>query len=535
MKKITIICFALLLCLCFAACASDSTTAQNGTAANGSTANASGDAALDAESTAAAQEAATITVTPSTVSSTLAVTGQIADYFIALTDSYAGDDTINFCVQFETTEGAFADFRWHYSANTNQFFYLKYAAGEMMDLIGSAADGCVTFTYQTGLIDLEAIDFITVYLDEGDGPPSMYTQLPISQIALQGEVAQEIAQDTLGIVGYYTDIYDDYALLTIGTDAFGYTANLNGTLYSLSVNESDGGDYNAYIATAEDGSRFCLNFFEGEHPNMLISEYYGEAEMRYTCEYEPLFSEVFYSYDSDLNQTDSTLQLEFDGTKIRVTLFDTYVTDWLDLAELRYSATTEMLLAGISFAEMPVTNLADGQTYFLTLSGMAHDESWYPEMNIWTYAIFEIYDAGDLGLSQNALVISDTAISDVQTDAASVAKINDIIGVYTSSYEYTIQRADGSVYFESFEITENEIIFNGNVIAQINLDELYGTMMLGGYQVIYDGDTPTHTLHIYVRGDLLDITLQEYGTVFVSSIASPPNNQTPSLDVTVTK
>lgn len=533
MKKFVSLFFILLFSFSVTACVANqsSDAVQSSVQTSAPNSGATSDAAvMDAP-----VEALAVEIHPSSEFSTVVITGQMVEDFVAQVT--AGADS-TFVVQLETQDGAFADFRAKYKAGEEQFFCLDYAADSWSNVTGVCDANSLTFTCKTAQLKMEELAFLYLYVYEGENAPFTTEYLPMAQVTVADEGVLAPAADEFDMVGIYLDLYDEIGVLTIATDAFGYIADFNGTCYSLAVDESDGGDYHAYIGTAEDGSRFCLSFAqEGEHSNIQITEYYGEPELRFFCVYEPLFCETFYGYDQNANLIENPIVYALDGTNIKIDFYNTYTTGWVPLRTLKYATEGEILLEGFQLYDYPIEKIDDGTPYFVTLKAMARNSSWYPEMHIQTVAICEAYyvDVVD-AYYPNAIIAADTIISCVQVDTASVAKIDDIVAEYTSDGNNTMMAADGSPYFEQFEITKDEIILNGKVLAQTDLEELYGTMMLGGYMILYDGDTPTHTLQLYAHDNFLDITMQEYGTVFVSDIVyNPPNNQTPTLKITASK
>lgn len=503
------------MCLDLVACTSTTATTTSTTTSTSSDeqSNTTLDIATESiETSLDTRQSISIMLAPSEIATTITATGDMVQYFGEKVDS--GTDA-HFVLQLETENGAFGEF----SMDANTTWYLNYDTGKIETIKGTFTTDNLIFSYSTDLFNLDDVAYICAYIREEGDMPKMNEYLSIRDISMMDEAPQTLVMDEHNVVGIYVDVYN-MGVLMIETDTFGYTARLNGTDYDLTTNESDAGDYLAYIGTSDSEEHFCLNILERDENKIIsISEYYGEPEMRYTFEYTPIYNAEFYGYENPV-------KYEFDGINIQITIDDTYTTGWLNFEEVSMGGGS---LSMVQLYDQPLTSLKDGDVYFLDLMVFPKTEDLFVEMSIQTFIIYQsYYIEGEY--YPNSVILADTLIADVETDHQAQARINDTIGIYVTE--------EGTPYFE---IKENEILLEGETIANIDIEQLYATMIsninMQGSMLLYDGDKPTYVLHLYLDGEYLHIKMQEYGTTseLENNFTLPENFQLPTVDVTVRK
>ncbi|MFI3213413.1 MAG: hypothetical protein R3Y24_08720 [Eubacteriales bacterium] len=519
MKKVLVLVLIMVGMVFLVACGGNSADENTNTQENNMLNNTDGNVE-NTENESSSNQNVEISIASAEDTSTIMITGAFAEYFAQKTD-YEG---IHFVVQLENETGAFADLR----LDVNHAWFFYYSEGGEETVKGTFTEKSITFLYSNTLFDIEDVTSISIYIAEGDGFPERYECIPISDVSVVDEATQQMATDEYGIVGVYMDVFSDSCnILEMYTDSFGYVAKLNGTDYALTTNEQDSGDYIAYIGTSVNGDRCCINILDDKI--LSISEYYGEPELRYTLEFTPLYSTEFYGYDKDLNSIENPVKYEFDGTNMQITIDDTYTTGWVSLEEIKGNSGT---LSFLQLYDIPMTSFEDDEVYFLDLRAFPKLDYLYQEMDIQLFTVYKSYFIeGDY--YPNSAIISETFIANIETDQATQAKINDILGTYIG-IESVYGKSDES---HTFEIRENELLLDDKLIANINMEELYATLLLGHSILIYDGDEPTDVLTLYLNGEYIDIEMQEYGTTsdLENSLVAPVNYQAPSLAITVQK
>lgn len=440
----------------------------------------------------------------------ITITGELVDYYI----DKAKKEEISICLQVNGEDDNFGNLSIYTQPDgTTTARYYDFVVSEQIGIEYALTDGDATFIYDTDMINLDKVTDFCAYIDEFEDELLRQEYFSIEEVEFVKEVITEpVFEDEYGINGVYISTYcDDCEVAIITTDEEGYIATLDGVEYKLRDNEYDSGtDYIPFLGTNATGEEIRIDAGVDHNTNKYVFHFdKQDGSLSNTFYHINMFNEEYYSYDKDANKIESTIEFEFSGSNVKFIFFDTYTSDWIDVNDLELSETN------IFTEDIPLTGM-DGEIYFADL--YSYESSYFANTSPISFTIYNsgisqsLENEGEI--APNGVVNSDTVIS---SDVTERDLMYDALGEFES--------ATLNIYME---ITENQIILNGNVIANINIDHWFAQVISNSRIVTYEGDTSDNILDMKlpdVDNPYYMVSMYAYGTFDSPTGVEPTPNQ----------